>query len=415
VGPITIFDKSFLQSLSLDEAVWFDNFFYSNITPLFFVETLADLEKAVRAGRTPEREVGIIADKTPELKAAPNMFHLQICTTSLMGYETPMRGQIVVAGGKPVKTADQSGIVYEESPEAEAFGRWQRGEFLDIERQYAKLWRRAIKSLDLKGTLQDLETIGLSPDKCRTLEQAKAIAESFLDAPGYSLDRIQFVFNVLDVPPRVHLTILQRWADSGFPPLRTFAPYAAYVLMIEVFFHIAVAANLISREKVTNKIDLAYLFYLPFCMVFVSSDNFHKRCSPLFLRDDQEFVWGPELKSDLQRIDQHYDKLPESEKEKGLFAIASYPPREGDFLVARLWDRFLPTWRKLRNRQIPQNEERDKTLVEHTKKIAEANTLRPDQVDFDLSNPDSLIIKRKVRRKRGKWWQVPKDLETKNN
>jgi len=39
-----LFDKSALQGLSLDESVWFDAFFYPNITPLFFVETLADLE-----------------------------------------------------------------------------------------------------------------------------------------------------------------------------------------------------------------------------------------------------------------------------------------------------------------------------------------------------------------------------------
>jgi hypothetical protein len=57
MGPTVIFDKSFLQSLSVDESVWFDHFFYANICPLFYVETLADLEKAVREDRTPEQEV----------------------------------------------------------------------------------------------------------------------------------------------------------------------------------------------------------------------------------------------------------------------------------------------------------------------------------------------------------------------
>jgi hypothetical protein len=36
IGPITIFDKSALQALNLDEAVWLDNFYLCNITPLFF-------------------------------------------------------------------------------------------------------------------------------------------------------------------------------------------------------------------------------------------------------------------------------------------------------------------------------------------------------------------------------------------
>lgn len=57
VGSILIFDKSTLQSLSVDESCWLDNFFRPNITPLFFVETLADLEKQVARGRTPEQTV----------------------------------------------------------------------------------------------------------------------------------------------------------------------------------------------------------------------------------------------------------------------------------------------------------------------------------------------------------------------
>jgi len=65
VGPILLFDKSTLQSLSVDESVWFDQLYYPNITPLFFVETLADLEKEIAGGRTPEQVVGNLAEKTP--------------------------------------------------------------------------------------------------------------------------------------------------------------------------------------------------------------------------------------------------------------------------------------------------------------------------------------------------------------
>lgn len=43
--PIALFDKSFLQSLSVDKSVWFDHFFLPVVCPLFFVETLADLTK----------------------------------------------------------------------------------------------------------------------------------------------------------------------------------------------------------------------------------------------------------------------------------------------------------------------------------------------------------------------------------
>jgi hypothetical protein len=56
-GPVLISDKSTLQSLNSDESVWLDNFFLTNITPLFYIETLADLEKEVRLGKTPEQVV----------------------------------------------------------------------------------------------------------------------------------------------------------------------------------------------------------------------------------------------------------------------------------------------------------------------------------------------------------------------
>jgi len=64
--PLALFDKSFLQSLSLDESVWFDHFFHAIVCPLFYVETLADLDKPVKEGKTPQGEVRIIAEKFPE-------------------------------------------------------------------------------------------------------------------------------------------------------------------------------------------------------------------------------------------------------------------------------------------------------------------------------------------------------------
>ena len=92
-GPILIFDKSALQSLNPDEAHWMDNFFMSNITPLFYIETLADLEKQVRAGKTPEQVVGEIAYKTPDMQAYPNFHHLALIWGELMG-----KGQIEMIG-----------------------------------------------------------------------------------------------------------------------------------------------------------------------------------------------------------------------------------------------------------------------------------------------------------------------------
>lgn len=101
--PIALFDKSFLQSLNLDESLFFDHFFLSVVCPLFYVETLADLEKAMRQGRTPEQEVGMIAAKTPELHSALCANHVELCANSFLGNAVPMDGRVPRAGGKHVK------------------------------------------------------------------------------------------------------------------------------------------------------------------------------------------------------------------------------------------------------------------------------------------------------------------------
>ena len=124
LGPILIFDKSFLQSLNVDEAVWLDNFFLTVITPLFFVETLADLEKEVHRGRTPEQVVGSLAYKTPDLQSYMAAHHGTLLWADLHGQKVPMDGRIPRAGGRYVTLDGKQGVIYERTPEEEAFARW---------------------------------------------------------------------------------------------------------------------------------------------------------------------------------------------------------------------------------------------------------------------------------------------------
>jgi len=137
MGPIALFDKSFLQSLSLDEAVLFDNFFLSNITPIFFAETLADLTKSGLKNRSPEKEVQIIAAKTPTLSGNVSAFHRTLFIENFLGSSFPMDGTIIMPYGKPFNSGDKSGVLFQSPPEIEAMARWQKGEFLAVERYFA--------------------------------------------------------------------------------------------------------------------------------------------------------------------------------------------------------------------------------------------------------------------------------------
>ncbi len=411
MGPIALFDKSFLQSLSVDESIWFDHFFLPNICPVFYVETLADLEKSVREGRTPEREVGIVAEKTPVMNGAPCANHVDMCISNLLGRPIPMTGQIPVAGGRLVKSGGKSGVVFDEPPEAQAFSRWQKGKFLEVERQFARVWRKGLTTLDLEAIAGGFRALGIDGKTCKSLQEAQALAQELVSTREKPFDRMKMAITFLNAPREVHRPILERWSYAGYPALTDYAPYAAHVLTVEVFFQIALAAHLISSERPSNRIDVAYLFYLPFAMVFISWDGLHQRCAPLFLRRDQDFVWGPDLKSELRHVNRHYDELPETTKQKGIMAFAHYPPGEDTSLLVRLWDRHLPRWRQILRKDEVTEPVTNERLAAEIKKMTKGTPLSADEVDFDPHDADSLTIQRFLGKRRGSWWQLPKDLE----
>lgn len=404
MGPIALFDKSFLQSLNVDESVWFDHFFLCNVCPLFYVETLADLEKRVREGRTPEQEVGIIAQKFPEMHGAPCVHHTRLCWSELMGSSVPMAGQIPLAGGRRVATGDKKGVVWLPSPEADAFTRWQNGEFLEVERQHAKSWRQALSDSSWTDRANALKQQGITDKSCKTLAEAAEIAKEVVAREGVDL-----AFILLPVPEELKKAVQERWDQSGRQPLAKFAPYVAYVCAVDIFFELAVAAGLIGAERKSNRADIAYLYYLPFSMVFASSDRLHEKFAPCFLRPDQQFVWGLDLKEDLKRINAHYATLPEEERAKGILAIAKSPPPEGESLVAKLWDRHLSGRQDHKPDQTapPQDAE---TVVAEVKTMRNAPPLKPENDSGDAGDGDFMLIERRIRRKKGSWYQVPKDL-----
>ena len=413
MGPVTLFDKSFLQSLSEDESVWFDNFFLTNVCPIFYVETLADLEKKVRDDRTAEQEVGLIADKFPEMNCHPNAYHALLCVGNLLGHEVPMRGHIQLPpGGRLVRSEMGIGFVHEPSPEAGAFSRWQNRDFAEVERLYARQWRETLGCLDLAELASWYSSAGVSPKSCKTLLEAKIRAERIVESWEKSLDGMKAALACLNVSRAMSDQIVEFWQAIGHPPLSTYAPFAAYVLTIEVFFGIALAAKHISTDRVSNRTDIAYLFYLPFCRVFVSNDKLHRRCAHLFLRSDQEFVWGLDLKSDLSKLNEHYMQLPEETRSMHITSFARVPPKDGDYLMAKLWDRHWPGWRQQKEDSTPRDPIEDARLVEELEKVAQAPSIEPGDLEPGVGGSEFMLFQSPVRIKKGSWWQLPKDLET---
>jgi hypothetical protein len=301
----------------------------------------------VRVGHTPEDIVGNLAVKAPDMQSSPAIHHTKLLGAELYGLETViMDGRMLRAGGRVVTLDGKSGVFFEKTKEEEALYRWQEHEFLDLERQIAKVWRRELSNVDYEETYRFFQRWFLI-GKPKSLGEVKALAEALIDGSPQAASLV-FGLNLLGVPNSAHQEIVDKWQSLEKPPLFKFAPYFRHVYSVDLFFNLAIAADLISRERPSNKIDLAYVYYLPFCQVFSSSDKLHERVVPLFLRQNQTFVKGQELKADLHKLDEYYSALPEETKARGLHKFADCPPEDTTFLVTRLWDTYLPAWRALK-------------------------------------------------------------------
>jgi hypothetical protein len=178
-------------------------------------------------------------------------------------------------------------------------------------------------------------------------------------------------------------------------------------MTVDTFFHVAVDKKLISPDRASNRVDIAYLYYLPFCMAFASNDKLHKRCAPLFLTDNQLFIDGEELKRDLAALDAHYSALPEDQLEQGIFRLAAYPPNDDKFLTTQIWK--LLKMQTLRPKaSIPPDSISSKQLLD---KVAELQD-RAKQVSgagrpVEFSDPDQIVIERRIPLRMGKWKTMP--------
>lgn len=305
------------------------------------------------------------------------------------------------------------GVVFDESPEVVAFRRWQNEEFYEVERRFAAGWRAALNDADLRRIAKALRASGMAPQSCKSLADVKQLAEELVQAPNKAFDRLRFAVEFFGIGRRDHQRIIQNWEVVGRLPLHEYAPYAAFVLTIEVFFHIALAAGLISSDRPSNRTDIAYLFYLPFCTAFASSDRLHRRTAPLFLRADQEFLWGIDLKADLARLDGHYKAtFSQDDRERGLMSLVGSPPTEGGYLVTELWKHHLrPEALHDRNAAEGMSAAAQAKLVEELTAFTKGAPLPAGHEPLNDDDIQIVSVERRISKRKGSWWQLPKDLQ----
>jgi hypothetical protein len=402
---ITLFDKSFIHGITVEEAAVFDSHFMSNITPLFFVEVLGDLEKLDLAEGEKRLElVKSLAAKTPELHSYPNLPHTALAMAELNGYRIEMAGRPHIGGGRRILNDKGLGTVFEETPEMRAKSRWHDGQFEDVEYEMAKAWRATLAANPV--AMEKLIKGNAGRFSFRDYKAIKTKADELIDK-GSRLASIQAAFEIVGIPPAMRPAIFARWKESGGPPLREFAPYTAFILSVDLFRALAMGSGHMSWEKTSNYVDLAYLYYLPFCQVFISTDKLHRQCAPLFMNPaTQAFVFGSDLRPVLTALVTEYLAAPDLE-EVGLMGVAGRKTFSPGTFLGDLYKKFHSD-RTMGDRDVSDRltPEAEAKLVAELKRQAQGDAPPPGT---DLSQEDkTMTFKRMIRHRKGRFPVLPK-------
>jgi len=382
---MAIFDKSFIHGITTDEAAVFDVHFMSNITPLFFVEVLADLEKADMADEAQRTAlVRRLAAKTPVYHSYPNVPHPELLFHELLGYEIELSGRPIVGGGRRVQTPDGLGTVFDEPSEMKALSRWHSGVFAEEEYASARLWRDMLE--ESPGATAQLAGGTATRFAFRDLAAIKKLTDKLIDADGMRFKILKGTLESLKIPYQFHAGVIARWKAADGPRLRDFAPYTAHVLSVDLFRILGMASGHIDPDKTSNYADMAYLYYVPFCEVFISTDKLHRRCAPLFLRENQQFVWGLELRKHLAQLVAEYSAAPDLE-EKGLPNVAARKVFEKDSVIGRLYEHLGRNRISAPSRELRTPED-EKKLVDRLKSY---NQAPPPDAAADLQVDDHMM------------------------
>lgn len=405
--PIALYDKSFIQSLNPKEAELFGCFFATNIPPVLIQEIGADLKKEETT--EPTKYVSNIAIKLFEPNSHLNVDHRILCVSELAG-------NTVTLEYKPLSNYDYTnfvdhhgkiGTIIQRPEVVEKLERWSKGEFSKEDYNEAQEWRNLIDTIP-KESQSDLKL----PNNIKTPEEAKEYTLWLMHNFYKNKNRgsmLRYTLDRFGVTTEHREIIMRRWKASGGLALVDFAPYTAYVILIELFFDIALAAkvfeNIKGWNRPTNRIDLVYLYYLPFTEIFISGDAIQRKIAELFIdNNNQEVIDSNSIKPDLTALVNYYLNDPELET-KGLFRLAEYPPLEGNFEICRIYDKFCKGWRNHAANPVPITPE----LQEHINKLVEnAENSMSGLFQSSLEDQSTLIFKRHIQSPERGWGNLMK-------
>lgn len=382
-----VLDKSTFQSLSFDELFRLSCYYKHIITPVLTMEILGDLKKEAQEGKTPPADrVKDFAKKLFPMESVVNLHYKVLLKGDLLGNPISFDGRPHVGIKKAVASeSGMRGYLIEETEEEKSIYKWKEGNFTEADHELSALWRMTTTQEDLLKRLKE----SLNPDVARKFanfqELYKFVTENITSPVTQEFLLISILQNY-DVDATDSVQIFGRWNQEGKPLIKDFAPYAFHCLKVDALFLFGLTSGLIGTRP-TNRVDLEYLYYLPFGNVFTSNDKVHKNLVPLLLQDYQKFITGPELKEDFKNIVAYLNNLEIEERIK----FKNVPPIIESSITFQLWKEFFNYPQKSNwNRDIS---EKEKEMMKE--KINEfERALDGESINLESSEDAEFIIRK---------------------
>lgn len=340
----TIIDKSAFQSLSSEEIIIFNKYYLHNITPILISEILGDLSKETHIKfKNNNEKVKNFAKRLFFGSSFINSNHAELIKSSITG-NIEMDGRPIVDIHNQYSGNGLSGGLIEYSYLHARIDKWKLGIFNQNDFDISNKWRKNISEIDNSSLLEFFEQN--FQIKISTIEEIFKEAQTIL-TPKYSKFNtvVSHLFKFHQIPSDFFYRV------TNINSLKHEFPYLYFIFQVDILFALGLKNEIFKSSRKTDLLDLIYIYYLPFCKIFVSDDYFHKKLVPLLLREDQKFIVGTNFKEDLKKIKLHFQESGLKPKD-----YPSAPPKICNSLSHELWDHYfdLSIEKPNNNKPVPQ-------------------------------------------------------------
>jgi hypothetical protein len=365
--PIVL-DKSSFQGLNYMDIIELHRYYRVNITPLLVSEILGDLSKEEKEGKKPPKEEVInLSKKLFPYNSYVNMPYENIVESSFNGTFIDSENRPFLIANQSIVTGEKKGLTFKETAEEIAIKRWKVGDFNNLDELSSNLWRKETKIENVIDVFMKhfdhLSDIKVTNTKASNSEKLKELKVKFLERINVEMEPEEVIIRMLNffkISDDKIISVQERWKNGKFSSFENFAKYSYYCYTVVSMYYIGMNNNLFG-ERLTNLLDLEYLFYVPFSKVFSSNDKFLISLYEVIEPKNVYFISLASLKNDLIK----FQAINSAEE------WSQYPPDESTETY-KMWDETFNLELSKKLKPTEKDLERAKREFEEILEIAES-------------------------------------------